>query len=370
LHLACQRKMFVISGLYSNKRMNIYTDELSQELQEKFKINPHGDPFSLYNFVCSPQLKPVRNRIESWIDEFPELSSEKNFIRPFISAKSHKQAISELVVGVALKKLGFSVEHNKLFNGKTPDWYAHGKDDIPHFVIEATTINPHPSQQAISNKMDDFFNSIRKLGIGVTLKITKVNENAESNFHSKQKKQSVKSIEMWLKTKPLIGAKHQAVGFQFEIEEWKKDADAMTTKGIERSFTIDPTLFANRIKEKVKKYKSIIESNNLIFWVAIQTDERVGLTLDKLKEILSGRRESLSQAETKLPVEQIRQILSPANKGLFEEFPLLSGVIWIGNDFYQNYWNLIPLYNSFAKNKLSPNALREIRFLPHSKFLK
>ncbi len=144
----------------------------------------------------------------------------------------------------------------------------------------------------------------------------------------------------------------------------------MTTNGISRGYTIDPTLFADCIKEKVRKYKSIIESNNLIFWVAIQTDSRVGLSLDNLKEMLSGQRGGLSKAESKLPIEQIKQILSPDNKGLSEKLPLLSGVIWIESDFHQNYWNLLPFYNPFAKNKLPSNTLREVRFLPHSKFLK
>ncbi len=198
--------------------MKIYTDELSRELQEKFKMNPHSDHHSLYAFVCSPQLKPVRNRIETWLDEFPELTSDKNFIHPFISEKSqHKQAISELVVGIALKRFGFRVEHNKLFDGKTPDWYVHGDEDIPNFVVEATTINPPTSRQVIINKIDDFFNSIRKLGIGVTLNITKIDEDAEINFHPSQKRQSVKSIEIWLKTKPSAGARHQVAGFQFEV---------------------------------------------------------------------------------------------------------------------------------------------------------
>ena len=273
-------------------------------------------------------------------------------------------------MGIALKKLGFSVEHNKLFDSKTPDWYAHSKGSIPHFVVEATTINPQPSQQAIINKIDDFFNAIRKLKMGITLKITKIVEDAEIKFHSSQKKQSVKSVELWLKTKPSIGEKHQVAGFQFEIEEWKQNTNVMTTKGIGRSFTINPTLFADCIKEKLKKYKSIIESNNLTFWVAIETDSRVGLSLENLREILSGKRGALSKSESELPVERIKQILSPNSKGLFEQSTLLSGVIWIESDFHQNYWNLLPFYNPFAKNKLPSNTLREVRFLPHSKFLK
>ena len=352
--------------------MKIYTDELNQKLLRKFEMNPHSDNNSLYSFVCSSQLKPVRNRIEGWLDEFPKLTSDKSFIRPFLSSKSHKQAISELVAGVALKKLGFDVEHNKLFDGKTPDWYAHSKDNIPNFIVEVTTINPPPSRQAVANKVSDFFNSIRKLEIGVTLKITRVYENADVDFRLNQKKQSVKSIEIWLESKPSVGSKCQVAGFQFELEEWKDSTNVMTTKGkgIGSSFTINPTQFLKSIKEKLKKYKPIIESNNLVFWVAIQTDQRVGLNLENLKEILSGKRGALSNAESNLPSERIKQILSDRNKGLFEDFPLLSGVIWIESDFYQNYWNLLPFYNPFAKHKLPSGSLREVRFLPHRKFLK
>lgn len=343
--------------------MEIYTDELSQKLQAHLKMNNRFPTNPFYRFILSPQIKPVRDRIERWIDEFPELKTNKDFTGRFTLSESHEKVVTELFVGIALKRFGFEVEHDKLFDGKTPDWYALGKDDIPNFVVEVTTINQPQDYQSSINKTGDFFASIRKIPFGATLKAEIIIEGADYKFDPNQKKISIRSINDWLKTNPQTGATHDVAGFRFELVEWNNDKSFVTANGFKKSRTINPTLFANAIKRKISRYQTIIESNNLPFWVAVQTDERIGLSLNNLREILSGKRGALSKAETKLSPERIRHIISPNNKGLFEQLPLLSGVLWIESDYHKNIWNLVPFYNPFAKNKLPHSALPEVRFL-------
>jgi hypothetical protein len=344
--------------------MKIYTDELVKRQHLKAGNQLPTDPHSFYSFVSSSQTEPARNRIENWIDEFPGLVASKDFINSIRHERSHDQAVAQLVTGVALRRHSIPIEPNKNIDGKTPDWFVPGRLEHSAFIVEVTTINPPPSMQTTLNRVASFLNSIRSLKAGVTLKISKIVETADINFDPSEQKRYVWLIRNWLSAKPPVGSSFDVAGFQFLIEAWHPTSNTVTTKGWGRSQHANPTRFANPIEEKVSRYKSIIEKYSFPFWIAIQVDDQVPLRFEFLTEMLSGRRGSLSQKEAALPIQRVRHILSPNNKGLFEELPLLSGVLWIENNYITNSWKVAPIYNPYAQNKLPEGTLKEVRFLP------
>lgn len=330
--------------------MEIYDEKWLQDIDRRYKSSAYYDRNSIYFFITNAWTR-VRNQVENWLTRFPELASPQ-LVSRLRTPGLHLHAIYELAVGVALKAHGFDVEHEKQIGEVTPDWYVRGQGNTPALVIDTTTINRPKEPLTKAGSISEFLNSIRGLNIGVKLSVTELNENSYSLITAKLTTEAVTLIKEWLEKGPSPGESLDVFGFRFTISEWKQGSSLMSTVcPLGETYHIDPTKFIRSLEAKVSKYGRLEENTALA--VAIGADEKCGLSLDTLKQILYGRRRHFALHENKLPPHVMRHIASANNRGLFYKKPLLSCVLWVGLEYTQGIWTIVPLYNPYALNKLS-----------------
>ncbi len=310
----------------------------------------------MYFFITNA-WEHVRKQVGNWLTRFPELASPQ-LVNRLRTPRLHLHAIYELAVGVTLKAHGFNVEHERQLGEVTPDWYVRGRGDTPSLIIDATTINRPKESLTRARAIGEFLNAIRGLNIGVTLRVTEMDENSYSQINSKVTAEAVSLIKEWLEKTPSPGESLEVFGFSFTVSEWKHGSPLMTTsQSGSTSYYVDPTKFIKTLEAKVSKYGRLEENTALA--VAVGADEKCGLNLDSLKQILYGRRKSLAHHETKLPPHVIMHLTSANNRGLFYKKPLLSCVLWVGLEYTQGIWTIVPLYNPYAHNKLSTDTFNK-----------
>lgn len=336
--------------------MEIYDEKWLRDIERRYKSSAHYDRTSVYFFITNAWER-VRKQVETWLTRFPELASPQ-LVSRLRNPDLHIHAIYELAVGVALKAHGFNAEHERQLGQVTPDWYVSGRGSVPAIIIDATTINRPKEPLTRARAVSGFLNAIRGLNIGVKLNVTETEENSYSRINSKATAEAVSLIKGWLEGAPSQGETLEVFGFRFTVSEWKHGSSLMSTsQSGGKSYYADPTKFIRSLEAKVSKYGRLEE--NAALAVAVGADERCGLNLDSLRQILYGQRKFLAHHETKLPPRVIRHLTSANNRGLFYKKPLLSCVLWVELSNTQGIWTIVPLYNPYARNKLSAGTLNK-----------
>lgn len=295
--------------------------------------------------------------MEDWLKRFPELASPQ-LVNRLRTPGLHIHAIYELAVGVTLKARGLEVEHEKQLGEVTPDRYIRSTGSAPALVIDATTVNRPKESLTKARAVSKFLNAVGRLKIGVKLRVEETDENGHLRINSKVTAEAVSSIKAWLERVPSIGTSIEVIGFPFTVYEWEHGSSAMTTsRSVGKPYHVDPTKFIKTLEAKVSRYGRLEENTALA--VAVGADERCGLNLDSLKQILYGRRRLFAHHESaKLSPDVIKHLTSANNKGLFYNKPLLSCVLWVELDYIQGLWTIVPLYNPYARNALPSDTFK------------
>lgn len=337
--------------------MEVYDEKWLREIGCRYKLSAQYDRTSPYFFITNAWVR-VRRQVEDWLTRFPELASPQ-LVSRLRTPGLHVHAIYELAVGVTLKAHGFDVEHEKHLGEVTPDWYVQGNENIPALIIDATTVNRPREPLTKERAVTEFLNAVRGLKIGVKFRVEETDENSYQRINSKVTPEALASIKCWLEESPSLGESLEVFGFRFTVTEWKHGSSVMTTsRSSGKSYYVDPTKFIKPLEAKVSRYGRLEENTALA--VAVGADERCGLNLDSLKQILYGRRKLFAyHGSTKRPPDVIRHLMSANNKGLFHNKPLLSCVLWMELDYVQGLWKIVPLYNPYARNAIAGDTFKK-----------
>jgi hypothetical protein len=337
--------------------MAIYDEKWLREIDRRYRASAQYDRTSPYFFITNAWVR-VRRQVEDWLRRFPELASPQLVIR-LRTPGLHVHAIYELAVGVTLKAHGFDAEHERQFGEVTPDWYVRGRGNTPALVIDATTVNRPKDPLTKERAVSEFLNAVRGLKAGAKLRVDETDENGYRLINSKVTAKAVAAIKRWLEESPSPSESLEVSGFRFTLTGWKHGSSVMTTsRSSGKPYYVDPTKFIKPLEAKVSRYGRLEE--NIAIAVAVGADERCGLNLDSLKQILYGRRKLFAHHEsTKLPPDVIRHLTSANNKGLFHNKPLLSCVLWVELDYIQGLWTIVPLYNPYARNALPGDTFKQ-----------
>lgn len=339
--------------------MEFYTKEWLDEILGRYRHSPPADRRSIYYFATHEWLH-VRRQVEGWLATFPALASGE--LKSRLKAGEYLHALYDLATGVALKSHGYEVENEKQLDSCKPDWYVHPARDLPGFIVDVTTLNANKNRVALTQAAREFLNEIRKLGFGVTLHVEEVTEGAIKRADRESTKSIKNSVGEWLRTNPEVGAKFELAEFRFTLEAYSPGPPVMSTKFTFPPFHIDPNKFRQSLEKKVSTYRKIANEERVPVVVALGADENTGLNLKTLKQILYGGRRILSAKETNLSPQVIKYITSRRNKGLFFKCPQLSCVVWVELNHTQGLWEMTPLYNPYAQNKLPFGAFYETSF--------
>ena len=80
-------------------------------------------------------------QIDELLEAFDE-SSQKRFLKKYNSDRpSQNNLLNELYIGNFLARTGISIEYDRNFDGKTPDW-TFVQDGHPKCIVEVFTLNP------------------------------------------------------------------------------------------------------------------------------------------------------------------------------------------------------------------------------------
>lgn len=329
--------------------MEFYTKEWLDEILEKYRHSPPADKRSLYYFATHEWLH-VRRQVEGWLTAFPTLASGE--LKSRLKAGEYLHALYDLATGVALKSHGYEVENEKQLDSCKPDWYVLPARNVPEFLVDVTTLNANKELIAIKQASGAFLNELRKLGVGVTLQIEEAADGVFIRMDREHTKSIKNSVREWLRTNPEVGAKVEFSELQFTLAARDPSSSVMATQFKLPSFYIDPNKFKQSLEKKVSTYRKIADEQRMPVVVALGADESTGLDLEMLRQILYGERRILSAKENKLSPQTIKHIMSRKNKGVFFKCPQLSCVLWVELKHTQGLWEMIPLYNPHAKNKL------------------
>jgi hypothetical protein len=329
--------------------MEFYTKDWLDEILEKYRHSPPADKRSLYYFATHEWLY-VRRQVEGWLTTFPALASSE--LKSRLKAGEYLHALYDLATGVALKSHGYEVENERQFDSCKPDWYVRPARNVPEFLVDVTTLNANKELIAIEQASRAFLNELRKLGVGVTLQIEEAAEGVFIRMDRERTKSIKNSVREWLRTNPEVGAKFQLLELRFTLASYDSGSFVMTTEFKLPPFYIDPNKFKQSLEKKVSTYRKIADEQRMPLVVALGADESTGLNLETLRQILYGERIVLSAKENKLSPQVIKHIMSRRNKGVFFKCPQLSCVVWVELNHTKGLWEMIPLYNPHAQNKL------------------
>lgn len=329
--------------------MEFYTKEWLDEILEKYRHSPPADKRSLYYFATHEWLH-VRRQVEGWLTTFPALASGE--LKSRLKAGEYLHALYDLAIGVALKSHGYEVENEKQLESCKPDWYVRSAPNVPAFLVDVTTLNANKELIAIEQASRAFLNELRKLGVGVTLQIEEMAEGVFVRMDRERARSIKNSVREWLRTHPEVGAKFELLELRFTLASYDSGSSVMTTEFKLPPFYIDPNKFKQSLEKKVSTYRKIADEQRMPVMVAFGADESTGLNLETLRQILYGERIVLSAKENKLSPQVIKHIMSRRNKGVFFKCPQLSCVVWVELNHTQGLWEMIPLYNPHAQNKL------------------
>lgn len=339
--------------------MEFYTKEWLDEILGRYRHSPPADRRSIYYFATNEWLH-VRRQVDRWLTSFPALASGE--LKSRLKAGEYLHALYDLATGVALKSHGYELENEKQLDSCKPDWYVHPSRNIPGFIVDVTTLNANKDRVALNQAAYAFLNEIRRLGASVTLRVEEVTDGAITRADRETTRSIKNSVGEWLRTNPEVGAKVEIAEFRFTLESYAPSPPVMTTKFTFPPFHIDPNKFRQSLEKKVSIYRKIADEQCMPVVVALGADESTGLNLETLRQILYGERRILSAKETKLSPQVIKHIMSRRNKGLFFRCPQLSCVIWVELSHTQGLWEMTPLYNHQAQNKLPFGAFYETSF--------
>jgi hypothetical protein len=347
--------------------MELYTKEWLDEILRKYRSSPPADKRSLYYFATSEWLH-IRTQVEEWLSTFPSLASSE--LKSRLKAGEYLHALYDLATGVALKSHGYEVENEKQLNSCKPDWYVHPARGVPGFIVDVTTLNASKEMVTVEQARRAFLNEIRKIGVGVTLQVDELVDGAYMRIDRDRTRAIKTSVRDWLRTKPEVGANVELPELRFTLEAYDSGSSAMTTKVKLTPFYIDPNKFKLSLEKKVSTYRRTADEQLMPVVIALGADESTGLDLETLKQILYGERRVLSAKENKLSPQVIKHIMSRRNKGLFFKCPELSCVIWVELMHTQGLWEMIPLYNPHARNKLPFDTFYETEFRKSERIVK
>jgi hypothetical protein len=280
-------------------------------------------------FVATEQsLQTMRDEIEKWVAKLPENSRTKT-ISNLRAEPNFRETYNELAIGYLLGDLGLQTEYEKEIAGQTPDWYVSSQDNSAPFIVEVFTANVPESISSQNRQLNDLQARLQEIqqDIGLDIRFSQ----RQVKLDPRRNKAIATKVRNWLvHDNPQVGAVLNLEEFTFQILCRDRGYSKLQFCGFGRGFWVNPNPLGESIEKKVRKYKALVNSNNLPLVVAVVADFHTAYGSDDLEGILFGK----------------------STTGLFAEKPLLSSAIWASKS--QGTWQMKGYRNPSAINPL-PN---------------
>jgi hypothetical protein len=302
---------------------NVFTDDWLQKLHKKYdRLKPHQRP-DLYYIATDKQYQALRQEIETYVATLP---SARKLISDLRSPIHFQHTYHELIVGNALLQRGYQPEYDKQIDTLTPDWYVPANAHIPAFLIEVVTTDVSRTRVALQRQVEDLLVRLEAVPVGVVLGIT-LNDLTVA-LNPQRVKDMVRQVRTWLSQKPSVGGAKEIHTINFQILRYNSQYSNVHYQGPSIMFKIDEGKLRQAITDKISRYKSLSESNELPLVVAIATELTTGLDFKNLKNVLFGK-QVIRQHRHKVFGRVIKREEARKHDGLFGQKPELSAVLWV-----------------------------------------
>lgn len=351
--------------------MLVFTDEWVQQLQHRYRQHPEYTRPRIYFIATSDEARDVREEIEAMVAALPE-SVRKDLISRLRKDVSYVETYNELIVGNALRQLGYQVEYSKNIDGLTPDWYAYAKEGVPPFVVEVFSVRLIPESQEEQRRLSWLYYYLHQIPIAATLEIHVGGEHSllleprlsaaleidkgqsPSLPEPRLSKAIADQVHDWLiKTNPSVGATLPLSGLTFTRLKTLHNTSHVVCIGPGAGCIVDTTRLRKSISEKLHRYKQVMTQRELPFVVAVVADTLTGLTVDNFLDVLLG------QEVVKLALDKITGVPLDQQWGREEDGIMttssanssLSVGLWV-RPMARNQSYLQALYNANAAHPL------------------
>jgi hypothetical protein len=327
--------------------MEVFTEEWVNKIRNCYERRPGLKPY-LYLVATKDEYQATRAEIEIWVSNLPQ-NIQPKVISNLQSSRNHIHTYNELAVGSALKQLGYQLEYEKALNCLIPDWYVYPKGTIAAFIVEVFTAKPSENRIAQQHQKKDLFKRLEQIPIDVSLNIR---FRGSVVLDPKKNKILATEIRRWLEDEDqLVGTKLFKKGIIFEIFRRGVGFPHVTVGASLDMFWVNSKSLREKINDKIRKYKNLLQKVRIPFVIAIIPDSRTGLDLDNFGDVLIGQ-------EIVELILNNNKIIGHKNRrnstGLFCKKPSLSAAIWAWRS--QGKWKIKSAHNPNAAHPLPRNT--------------
>ncbi|MGG5504919.1 hypothetical protein ACPDHQ_15995 [Myroides odoratimimus] len=243
----------------------------------------------LYNEFC--KLHP---EFEKELDSFDEVTRKKLFRKLYSlnNKTAFRSTLSEIRFGQLFLSLGFSLEYDKVYDQKTPDWTL--KSSSMNVICEVYRLGPSNKDKLLNDCLHLLKKELETIASNAMIVISI--DDKEFVCNEEDIKKVKKKVEEWLlnnpKQKEELFIDSVICVRIISFSERKKNLTCLISGSIDykpnklfQCITQKP----NEITKKIEKYKSILMRNATPFFLCVDVDMISGFTFEDFKENFLGR---------------------------------------------------------------------------------
>lgn len=327
----------------------VFTEEFSSRLLERYSRFPDDKKPFIYRLTIDATFKEMREKIERTIDLAPA-EARRGLIGRLQSAENCINTYHELMVGSALKKLGFIVEYEPVVNRKTPDWRITDPLTKKQAIVEVFTCNISDEEKSMFIQLGDLAYRLNKIRKGVYLAI---NYSRQASLDQNRNKEIASEVSQWLTRGVKVGDKltvkclnDSKLDIKVEMVD-DKLPHIITSPSLEYARVIDPEPLRKKIQVKISDYGPIALNTKTSLIIAIIPDLYTGYALDSLDDALLGSDITRVYFAPNMGIVGMKNVRG--DDGVQADNRSLTGVIWMDND-REHGWHI-------KKYRQNPEAL-------------
>lgn len=271
----------------------VFPDDVILGIIKKYENLPKDQRPFVYRLATSDRYKDDREIIERFATGLSGESLSK-FVGNLQSKNNNcTHTYNELMVGEALRKMGYSIVYEPKIDGKTPDWLIIDPKTEKKAVVECFTCNINTNEEKTFKQLNDLARRLNKIRKSVFLGIY---YSRSISLDQKRNEEISEDVSRWLIEGIKVGDRISYKGLDgteltivIEMTDTKlQHVHASPALEYAREIEIEP--LRNKIQEKISGsgYAKLLLALKLPLIVAIVFDEETGHDASTLKDAVLG----------------------------------------------------------------------------------
>jgi hypothetical protein len=318
----------------------VYTPEWVAELSNHHRNRGSALDITFYDFVLDPKRQSLRDKVESWVHDLIPAGQRDRVVSRLRKPELFDEARNELAVGDWFRTAGFKVEFEPNLSGLTPDWKIRLSDGSSCFISEVVSSRESEDRQRRNLAWDQLRAQIDKIPGHAVLGMVTPNVDPDSSnphrypckvFDAKYRTKVSQKVKQLMSTAPANAHSFEIDGICFTILESSAAIDHLHCVLTLPGFTVDMKPLRRSIKDKISKYRPIVEAAKIPFVVCVVPEFDTGREIDDLNLLLTGSPKWRGRS---------------SEPGLFEQYRALAAVAW--SAWSGDQLDLSVVHNPFA----------------------